>query len=439
VPRARLVEYSCADADITWRLYRRLGAALRGSEVEGLFERIEMPLVRVLLEMEHAGVQVDVERLGALAVELRQRADELARRIHALCGRAFNLNSPKQVGEVLFGEMKLPHGRRSRSGWSTDVDVLERLAADHEVGRLLLEYRQVAKLGSTYAEALPKLVNPSTGRIHTSFNQAVAVTGRLSSSDPNLQNIPARTELGRRIRSAFVPRDAGARLVSADYSQIELRLMAHFSGDPALVQAFEQGGDVHVLTAARIAGCAPAQVTPEQRMAAKTVNFGVLYGMGARGLAERLGIAVDEARRFIDEYFATYPGVRRYTQTVVQRAREQGFVTTLLGRRLPVADLASSNPGQRALGERLAVNAPIQGSAADLIKAAMVRVQARLHEAGLAARMILQVHDELVFDAPAGEVEPLAELVRHEMQAAVPLRVPVVVEVGVGRNWAEAH
>jgi DNA polymerase-1 len=267
----------------------------------------------------------------------------------------------------------------------------------------------------------------------------VASTGRLSSSDPNLQNIPVRSEIGRRIRAAFVARDAGSRLVSADYSQIELRLLAHLSGDPGLVAAFEAGGDVHTLTAARIAGCSPAEVTAAQRAAAKTVNFGVVYGMGPRGLAERLGISLEEARRFIDDYFASYPSVRRCTQELVEQARARGYARTILGRRLGIPELGSDQPARRAAAERLAVNAPIQGSAADLVKVAMVRVHARLGAAASAARLVLQVHDELVLDVPENEVEFVTECVRHEMAAALPLRVPIVVDVGVGRNWAEAH
>ena len=439
LPLAALVRYAGADADMTWRLRERLRPLLESERLLHLFDTVEMPLVRVLADMERIGVRVDVAELGALAGELADRAAILERQIQARCGHAFNINSPRQLGEVLFGELRLPHGRRTKSGWSTDVEVLERLAREHELPRLVLEYRQLTKLRSTYAEALPRLVNSRTGRIHTSFNQAVASTGRLSSSDPNLQNIPARTELGRRIRAAFVPEGADARLVSADYSQIELRVMAHLSQDRALQAIFHQGGDVHRLAAARIAGCEASQVTPEQRAAAKVVNFGVMYGMGPRGLADQLGIGVDEARRFIDEYFTSYPGVRRYVQETVQKARAEGFVTTLLGRRLPLPDLRSPRPELRAMAERIAVNAPIQGSAADLIKVAMVRLHACLRQAGLKARMILQVHDELVFETPVAEVEELRRLVRREMEGAVSLSVPVVVDVAVGTNWTEAH
>jgi len=437
-PTARLQQAAEACAAV-WRLGEKLSALLEADKLTSLFAEVEMPLLGVLLDMECAGVKVNVELLADLSRQMETKADALAERIYTLAGRRFNLLSTRQLGEVLFAQLHLPHGRRTRTGWSTDVDVLERLAAEHELPRLVLEFRQLAKLRSTYTEALPKLQNPRSGRIHTRFNQAVAATGRLSSSDPNLQNIPTRTELGRRIRAAFVPEDESSRLLSADYSQIELRILAHLSQDRGLLQAFRAGGDVHTATAARIAGCAPADVTPAQRSAAKTVNFGVIYGMGPRGLAQQLGIAVEEARRFIEEYFATYPGVRVYTEEAVARARAQGFATTLLGRRLVLPDLQSSHPGQRAFAERVAVNAPIQGSAADIIKTAMVRVHHRMRASGLAARMILQVHDELLFEVPADEVEPLGALVRHEMEDAVRLAVPVVVEIGVGRNWAEAH
>jgi DNA polymerase-1 len=314
---------------------------------------------------------------------------------------------------------------------------LEALAPEHEIARALLEHRTITKLRSTYCEALPRLVDPQSGRIHTTFHQTVASTGRLSSSDPNLQNIPIRSDLGRRIRAAFVPGDARSVLVSADYSQIELRVLAHLSGDAALRAALQ--GDVHTTTAARIAGCAPEEVTPAQRAAAKAVNFGVVYGMGARGLADRLGIPIEEARRFIDEYFASYPDVHRLTRSLVEKAHATGEATTILGRRLALPDLGSANPGRRAAAERVAVNAPIQGSAADLIKMAMVRVHGAIAQAGLRARLVLQVHDELVFDAPESELEELRPIVRDAMCGALPLAVPLVVEIGAGRNWAEAH
>ncbi|UCE01933.1 MAG: DNA polymerase I [Candidatus Latescibacterota bacterium] len=439
LPRDEIMRHLGQHATAVWGLHQPLREQLAAERLVPLFDDIEMPLVDVLFDMERVGVKVDVALLGELSQELEARTDALAEQIYALAGRRFNIQSPRQLGEVLFDELRLPHGRRTKTGWSTDSDVLERLQSEHELPRCVLEFRQLAKLRSTWTEALPRLVRARSGRIHTHFNQTVASTGRLSSSDPNLQNIPIRTELGRRIRTAFVADGADVRLLSADYSQIELRIMAHLSQDRGLMQAFRDGGDVHTLTAARIAGRAPAEVTSPERAAAKTVNFGVIYGMGARGLSQQLGIALDEARHFIDEYFATYPGVRRYTQDAIQQARTQGFVTTLLGRRLVLPDLQSGHPGQRAAAERVAVNAPIQGSAADLIKTAMVRVHRRLRQREMRARMILQVHDELLFEAPQAELELLADIVRVEMEGAMQLSVPIVVDVGVGRDWAEAH
>ena len=438
LPAERLAAWIAAQTHAIWLLAERFAALLEAEKLMHVFADVEMPLVRVLAHMEQRGVRVDVVRLREIAVELGQRARGLEDRIHALAGHAFNINSPQQLGDVLFGELHLPHARRTKTGWSTDVAVLEGLAEEHEIPRLVLDYRQLVKLQSTYAEALPRLVHAGTGRIHTCFNQAVASTGRLSSSDPNLQNIPVRTDLGRRIREAFVPA-AGHVLLSADYSQIELRIMAHLSQDRGLLQAFRDGVDVHTSTAARIAGCRPADVTQEQRGAAKTVNFGVLYGMGARGLAQQLDIPLDEARRFIEEYFATYPGVRAYTRDVVERARAQGYVTTLLGRRLPLPDLNSSHPAQRAFAERVAVNAPIQGSAADIIKLAMVRLERELAAARTTASMILQVHDELLLECDHTDVPRVRPLVRQAMEGVATLAVPLVVEVGSGANWAQAH
>jgi DNA polymerase-1 len=434
-----LTDWAASAIDVLLQAHERLERLLAAEELTALFADVEMPLLRVLLQIERAGVRVDTAVLEHLSHELQQRTAELETQIHTAAGHAFNIQSPKQLGTVLFDELGLPHGKRTRTGWSTDSDVLEKLAAEHDLPRAILEYRQLSKLQSTWTDALPRLVHPRTGRIHTRFNQAVASTGRLSSSEPNLQNIPIRTELGRRIRAAFVPGDDASCLLSADYSQIELRIMAHLSQDRGLLQAFREGGDIHTLTAARIQDCPPQEVSPQQRATAKTVNFGVLYGMGARGLARQLGIPTAKARAFIDEYFATYPGVRAWINHAIDKARTQGFVTTLLGRRLPLPDLASTHPAQRAFAERVAVNAPIQGSAADLIKVAMVRVQERLQDEQRRARMILQVHDELLFDCPLDEVENLRPLVVEEMEGALSLSVPLVVEVGRGANWDEAH
>jgi DNA polymerase-1 len=427
------------EAAWAWRLRDVLAARLAAADLTKLFADVEMPLVRVLAAMEQAGVRVDTARLETLGHRLQTRIDALAEAVYTACGRRLNLNSPQQLGHVLFEELGLPHGRRTQSGYSTDVGVLEKLAAEHEVARLLLEHRTLAKLRSNYTDALPRLVDAATGRIHTRFNQAVVATGRLSSSDPNLQNIPVRSDLGREIRAAFVSRHAGGAMLSADYSQIELRLLAHLAEDAALIAAFAAAADVHTETAARVFGCAADAVTPQQRAAAKMVNFGVVYGMGARGLADRLGLDRDAARRFIDEYFATYPQVRAYTQELVERARATGFATTILGRRIRIAEIASPQPALRAAAERVAINAPIQGSAADLVKVAMVRVHERLAASGLRSELVLQVHDELVFDVAPGEAEAVAALARAAMESAIALRVPLVVDVGVGTSWSEAH
>jgi len=427
------------EATWLWRLRDVHAARLAERGLAPLFTDVEMPLAGVLSRMEQAGVCIDSARLAAFSTRLQERIDAVAEAVFAAAGCRFNLQSPQQTGRVLFEDLGLPHGRRTQNGYSTDVAVLEKLAAEHAVARLLLEHRQLVKLRSNYAEALPRLVDAITGRIHTRFNQAVVATGRLSSSDPNLQNIPIRSELGREIRAAFVSRHRDGVILSADYSQVELRLLAHLSGDAALAAAFAAGADVHQATAARIFACDLAQVTPAQRAVAKTVNFGVVYGMGARGLAARLGIARDEARRFIDDYFNGHPGVRATLDDLVVRARRDGVAVTLLGRRIRVADLDSPQPALRAAAERIAVNAPLQGSAADLIKVAMVRVDRRLRESGLRSLLVLQVHDELVFDVAAGELEAVTALARAEMEAALPLAVPLVVDVGSGRNWAEAH
>ncbi|MEA3409525.1 MAG: DNA polymerase, partial [Candidatus Eisenbacteria bacterium] len=369
-----------------------------------------------------------------------REVEGLRERVCALAGVEFNLDSPKQVGSVLFERLELPHGRRTKTGYSTDVGVLERLRNDHEVPALILEYRQLRKLQTGYLEALPKLVNPVTGRVHTSFNQTVAATGRLSSSNPNLQNIPIRTDLGRQIRRAFVAGE-GKLLLSADYSQVELRIMAHLSGDATLVDAFRNGKDVHRSTAALIFGVSEEEVSPAQREGAKTVNFGIMYGMGRFGLARRLGVSIDEAADFIDRYFETYPGVREYTDRVIAEAEDSGYATTMLGRRRPITGLSSDNARVRGMAERVAVNTPIQGSAADLIKLAMLGVDRRVRGDGLPCRMVLQVHDELVFELPEGALDDVSAMVRAEMESpeAIELDVPLVTNLASGPDWFEAH
>jgi DNA polymerase-1 len=385
-------------------------------------------------------VRIDTQRLAAMSAELDGRMRTLLAEIHALAGGEFNVHSPPQLRAVLFEKLKIsPRGvRRGKTGLSTDVDVLTRLAREHPLPQKILDFRGLAKLKSTYVDALPALVDPATGRIHCFFNQTVAATGRLSSSDPNLQNIPIRTEEGRRIRQAFLPAP-GQRLISADYSQIELRVLAHVTADATLVAAFRNREDIHVRTAAEVFHVDPALVSADQRRAAKVINFGILYGMGPSRLAKELAISFEEAQTFIESYFARYPGVQKYVESTLEGARTRGFVTTLLGRRRFIPDLTSTEGGVRQFAERTAVNTPIQGTAADLIKAAMVAIDRRLVAAGSGAGMILQVHDELILEAPEAEVDAVAALVREEMEGAAHLSVPLEVAVGVGSSWAEIH
>jgi DNA polymerase-1 len=438
VPVDKLADYSCEDADYTMRLKEIFDTALVEQGFEKLFNNVEMPLSLVLAKMERAGVAIDTDRLGELSAEIGAELDMLKESIHRAAGEVFNINSNKQLQHILFEKLGLPAARRTKTGYSTDVEVLRDLAAKHEIAALVLEYRQLAKLAGTYVDALPKLINPATCRIHTSFNQTVTATGRLSSSDPNLQNIPIRTEVGRKIRSAFVP--AGTcMLMDADYSQIELRIMAHLSGDPALVEAFREGRDVHTGTAARIHGVGEDDVSSEMRSLAKTINYGVIYGMGARGLARQLGISVDEAKGFIEEYFDKYPGVRDFIDESIERARENGYAETLLGRKRPLPDIGSGDGRVRSFSERIAVNMPIQGTAADMIKIAMIDIDREIAKRGLAGRMILQVHDELVFEVPADESKEMTRIVRKLMESAIELDVPLVVDIRTGSNWLEAH
>jgi DNA polymerase-1 len=394
--------------------------------------------LEVLADMEWTGVRIDPGFLRELSGEMEKKLATLEREIHELARGPFNIGSPKQLGEVLFERLKLPRGRRTKTGWSTDVEVLTNLAEDHPIAARILEYRSLAKLKGTYTDALPKLIHPETGRIHTSFNQTVTATGRLSSSEPNLQNIPIRTEEGGRIREAFIPAE-GNVLLSADYSQVELRILAHMAGEDVLRESFERGEDIHARTASEIFGVFPELVTAEMRRQAKTINFGVLYGMSAFGLAKSLGIGRREAQEFIDHYFARYPKVKGFMEARIAEAREKLYVTTLLGRRCAIPEIHSRNGAVRGYAERNAVNYPIQGSAADIIKVAMVQIFARLGREGLGAKMVLQVHDELVFDVPEAELEVVRALVREEMEGAVKLDVPLVVDIGVGKNWREAH
>jgi DNA polymerase-1 len=438
VPLERLARYSCEDADYTMRLVGRFRESLEEAELDRLFSDIEMPLCLVLKNMEREGISIDTGKLGALSREASKEMKRLTCIIHEQAGEEFNVNSGRQLQRILFDKLGLKPVRKTKTGYSTDMEVLSQLASEHEIAERILEYRQLAKLTGTYIDALPKLVNGKTGRIHTSFNQAVTATGRLSSSDPNLQNIPIRTELGRKIRSAFIPRP-GNVLLDADYSQVELRIMAHLSGDESLLEAFRAGADIHTSTAARIGGVAEEEVDGGMRGRAKTINFGVMYGMGARGLSRQLGITVEEAKSFIEEYFERYPGVREYIERSKEEVRSRGFAETLLGRRRMLPDIESEDGRVRSFSERIAINMPIQGTAADMIKVAMVGIDRAITDSGLRSRMILQVHDELVFDVVPDELDTMREIVRKLMESAIELKVPVRVDVGVGDNWLEAH
>jgi DNA polymerase-1 len=430
--------YAAEDADITLRLYEKLVPLVAGQEQDDLFNNVEMALMPVLVSMEQAGIRIDPVFLGGLSTELEKKLAVLEKQIHELAGSSFNIGSPKQLGEVLFERLGLPKGKKTKTGWSTDVEVLNDLAEEHAIAAKILDYRSLAKLKGTYTDALPKLIHPQTGRIHTSFNQAVTATGRLSSSDPNLQNIPIRSEEGRRIREGFIPSD-GCLLLSADYSQVELRVLAHMADVPALKEAFAGGEDIHRRTASEVLGLFPEMVTDEQRRQAKAINFGVIYGMSAFGLAKQLGISRREAQIFIDTYFERYPGIRAFMDSCIAEAREKLYVTTLLGRRCAIPEINSKNGAVRGYAERNAINYPVQGSAADIIKVAMIHIARRLAAEGLKTRMLLQVHDELVFDVPQAELEVATALVREEMEGAVDITVPLLVEIGSGRNWREAH
>ena len=425
-------------ADIALELFQQLSPAVDARGLRKLYAEIELPLARVLARMEHAGVRIDSAELRRLSGLMERDIARLTAEIHALAGKPFNIGSPQQLGRVLFEDLRLPApAKRGKSkAISTAADVLEGLAGDHEIVRKVLEYRQLAKLKGTYVDALPELMDPA-GRLHTSFNQTGAATGRLSSSNPNLQNIPIRTELGREIRAAFVPRE-GWKLLVADYSQIELRLLAHMSGDPLLVEAFRNGEDIHTLTAAEVLGVPPLMVTPEARRDAKAVNFGIVYGISAFGLAAQLGIARVEAERYIRNYFERYAGVRRFRDETIAKVRKTGVTRTLFGRERPIPEMDSHNLSLRGFAERTAVNSPLQGTAADLIKLAMVRIDAGLEAGVYRSAMLLQVHDELVFECPPEELDEVSKLVKREMEGACDLAVPLLVDIGVGDNWRDA-
>jgi DNA polymerase-1 len=442
VPVEKVKDYAAEDADVTYQLKEFLAPKLKEEGLLELYETMEEPLVKVLVDLEFEGVNLDVDFLNQYSTELDKQINALEKSIHETAAVKFNVASPKQVGEVLFEKMEIPYRwRKTKSGqYSTNEEKLTELAAEHEIVNDILRYRGLTKLKSTYVDALPKMVNPRTGRIHSSFNQALAATGRLSSNNPNLQNIPVRTPEGAKVREAFIPRDENYVLLAADYSQIELRLIAEISGDEAMLEAFQKGQDIHRATAARVFEVPYEEVTKEQRYRAKTVNFSIVYGAGATNLSRQLNIKRSEAKELIDQYFKQYHGLKNYMEEVVKKAREDGYVTTLMGRRRYLRDIDSRSSLARSNAERIAVNTPVQGSAADLIKIAMVNLHKVFKERQFKSRLILQVHDELVFDAHKDELEVIKPIIEDKMKNAMPqLKVPILVEMGVGEHWLEAH
>ncbi len=427
----------CARTDLVRELRKELSGRLRSHGLDELFQQMELPLARVLAGMERTGIAVDRSVLAKMSGELERDLLQLADRMYSLAGERFNLNSPRQLSRILFEKLGLPPQKKIKTGQSTDFGVLKKLAPLHPLPEKLLDYRQLFKLKSTYIDPLPSLIDPADGRLHTTFNQTVTATGRLSSSRPNLQNIPIRSALGKRIRSAFIPSPSGWKFLSADYSQIDLRILAHLSGDELLRKAFANDEDIHAFTASQIFNLPPEEVTPEMRRRAKTVNFGVIYGMEAWGLSEDLGISQAEARRFIETYFQRYLGVAAYIRRLIDRARKDGYVTTIFGRRRYLPELESGQDSIRRFGERTAVNTPIQGSSADVIKLAMVSIDRRLRAEGRRARMLLQIHDELLFEAPAEELDSLGEMVKEEMEGVAELEVGLKIDLKRGDNWGE--
>ena len=443
VPLEDITQYACEDVDFTLRAHNLFAPRLKKEGLQKLYEEVELPLVMVLEDMERSGIAIDAKLLGDLSAEADVELKKLTKKIYKEAGEEFNIGSPLQLGKILFEKMQVQkiggtRVKKTKTGYATDVDVLEALKGV-PIADMMLEYRQLSKLKNTYLDVLPQMANAKDGRIHTSYSQAVAATGRLSSNDPNLQNIPIRSEFGRRIRGAFVAKDSKHVLISADYSQIELRVLAHITGDPNLIETFEKDEDVHRRTASLIFGVAMDQVTSTQRGQAKTINFGVIYGMGPQRLARENGVSMVEAKKFIEDYLAKYPGIQKFTTECVETAKEKGYVSTILGRKRLLPEILSTNPGLRVAAEHMAVNTPIQGSAADLIKIAMVRLHAKLKQKKMETAMLLQVHDELVFEAPKGEVEDVKKIIVKEMEGAMKLKVPLKVDVGVGKNWLEAH
>jgi len=439
VPLDKAGFYAAEDADITWKLYGILKEKIHKEKLDKIYHDIEIPLLPVLTRMEDNGVYLDVDFLKTMQGEVHAELSKITDKIYDLAGERFNLNSPKQLGYILFEKLKYPVVKKTKTGYSTDVTVLEILKKEYPIANYLLEYRTLSKLQSTYIETLPKQVNPRTGRVHTSFNQTVAATGRLSSTDPNFQNIPIRTSLGRRIRKAFVAQEKGWKILSADYSQVELRIMAHLSGDEKLIQAFLEDADVHARTAALVFGVSEKDVTDDMRRKAKVVNFGIMYGAGPFRMSNELSMSRQDAAALIKAYFDTYPGVEKYVENIKKEAAETGLVRTLMGRYRQVPDIRSENRNLREAAERMAINMPVQGTAADLIKLAMIRVDNDMQKEKLKSRMILQVHDELVFETAPDEGDVLRELVKRDMESAMQLDVPLKVDIGIGGSWFEAH
>ncbi|MBU4488342.1 MAG: DNA polymerase I [Candidatus Omnitrophica bacterium] len=435
----KVSEYSSEDADVTFRVMMILEKQLKEKGLDNLFNEVEMPLVAVLAEMEIAGVAIDTKFLLDMSVKVERSLGGLTKEIYAMAGEEFNINSHQQLASILFEKLKLPVIKRTKTGISTDESVLKKLVPNHAIIALILEYRTLSKLKSTYIDSLPELINKKTGKVHTSFNQTVTATGRLSSSDPNLQNIPIKTEIGREMRRAFIPFDKDDILISADYSQIELRILAHLSGDKDLVSAFKKNHDIHTYTASLVFGVKEKDVTKKMRSQAKTVNFGIVYGMSPYGLSRDLGIGVADAEKFIENYFERYSGVKAYLQDTIETARKAGYVTTILNRRRYIPDINSQNMNIRQFAERVAINTPIQGSAADLIKVAMLNIWKEFEKRRFKSKMVLQVHDELVFEARKEEAGELKEIIKKEMEGVFKLEVPIIVRIGEGRNWLETE
>ena len=432
--------YAAEDADVTFQLYEVFSPQLKKENLEELFHKVEMPLMKILAKMELAGISLDTDWLSKESVDLENDLRELEQKIFELSSEEFNMNSPKQLGEILFEKLKLdPKAKKTKTGqYSTSEEVLQKLAYKHEIIQHILKYRTYQKLKSTYVDALPSEIEPKDNRVHTTFSQTTAATGRLSSLNPNLQNIPIRTARGQQIRGAFVAEE-GKKIISADYSQIELRLIAELSGEDNMIKAFQNGEDIHASTASKLFKIPLDQVDKIQRSQAKTVNFGIIYGQGAFALAEQTGLSRTEAKQMIDSYYENYPKLKIFMTEQVEKARKNGFVETILGRKRHLKDINSNNFVVRGHAERNAVNAPIQGSAADIIKVAMIDIDRALSEGGFKTKMLLQVHDELLFEVPEEEIEPIKALIKEKMESAMKTKVPLIVEVGVGNNWLEAH